>query len=182
MNLLTQETCPTPDYCTIPLTKGFVAIVDVIDYDRLASVSWKVHFTGIGRTKDKPRAARQAWDKEDHRYRTILMHRVIMDAPAGITVDHIDGNGLNNRRLNLRLATYSQNARNRVLRSDNKSGFIGVHFKKREKKWYASLDKGRRVGPFDSPTAAAHARDCIVKKIYEGFEVLNGDGSFSSNT
>ena len=61
--------------------------------------------------------------------RRVTMHRVVMDAPKGMDVDHINGDTLDNRKQNLRLCTQSQNSMNKKLRSDSRSGFKGVYEK-----------------------------------------------------
>lgn len=63
------------------------------------------------------------------------MHREIMKCPAGMFVDHIDRNGLNNQKFNLRIVTHQQNMMNMCMRKDNTSGYTGVYWRKRNKKW-----------------------------------------------
>lgn len=75
---------------------------------------------------------------------TELMHRVIMKASCRLTVDHRSGNGLDNRRANLRLATNAQNARNRKLQSNNTSGVRGVHWCERKQRWRARIKVNNR--------------------------------------
>ena len=73
------------------------------------------------------------------------MHRDIMEPPDGWVVDHIDGDGLNNRRANLRIATNGQNQANQRLRLNNTSGFKGVSWVPRRQRWHAYINKeGRR--------------------------------------
>lgn len=69
----------------------------------------------------------------------ISMHRHILDAPQGMTVDHINGDKLDNRRANLRLATNRQNSWNMGVRSDSKSGHKGVFWNESKKAWIASI-------------------------------------------
>ena len=76
-------------------------------------------------------ASRRGWIVDNNgyavRFRGVLMHRVIMNAPRGVQVDHRDGNRLNNCRGNLRLCSHSENSRNRQISKSNKSGFKGVY-------------------------------------------------------
>src|SRR5665213_4162813 len=92
------------------------------------------------------------------------MHRTILDAPKGIFVDHIDGNGLNNQRSNLRLCTRAQNSFNRGRMKNNKSGFKGV--RKFRKGWRAEICSGGKrfhLGLFLSKEEAyrAYCKACI---------------------
>ena len=105
------------------------------------------------------------------------MHRVIIDAPVGFVVDHINHNGLDNRKANLRLATYAQNARNSI-RSKAKcsSGYRGVYYNKLTKKWRSSIfinNKRKQIGYFSDETQAARAYDKAAKKYFGQFANLN---------
>lgn len=101
----------------IPLTQGMVAIVDDEDHLRLSKYKWYARRSintfyarcSLRRIKGKPRPY-------------LIMHRVILNAPAGLEVDHKDGNGLNNTRANLRLVTRRQNVINSAGRRDACAG------------------------------------------------------------
>lgn len=96
----------------------------------------------------------------DGKYVVLLLHRVIMNAPVGLEVDHIDLDKLNNVRSNLRITTHAQNNQNRPLNANNTSGYRGVTFDKKTGRWaaYAMLDgKRKHVGYFDEPDEAAEA-------------------------
>lgn len=87
------------------------------------------------------------------------MHRQILGADTGMMVDHVDGDGLNNCRLNIRLATNSQNQMNRK-RQKSSSGFRGVTFHKQCGRWQASIKhngKNHYLGLYDAPETAAEA-------------------------
>ena len=73
--------------------------------------------------------------KEDGRH--ISLHRLVMNCPEHLVVDHINGNGLDNRRSNLRLATRAQNQLNKGKKKDTSSRFLGVTYKKDRNKWVA---------------------------------------------
>ena len=89
------------------------------------------------------------------------LHCLILEAPEGIEVDHINGNGLDNRRANLRLVTVQQNRQNRNKGRNNQTGFKGVTFDKKSGKWVMSL----RV-LFDSAEEAAQVYDQLAVIVY----------------
>lgn len=114
----------------IELTQGYRAIVDADDYDELAKYKW--HYA-------HGYAVRTASPKE------IRMHRVVINAPEGKEVDHINRNRLDNRKTNLRLATRSQNQANRALLRNNTSGYKGVNYIRATGKWAARIKVNGRV-------------------------------------
>ena len=71
--------------------------------------------------------------------RGTLMHHLILPKKDGFEIDHINGNGLDNRRKNLRYVTSSQNKMNTAIRCDNKSGYKGVYFNNYKKRWMAEI-------------------------------------------
>lgn len=94
----------------ISLTQGKVAIVDDEDFEYLNR--WKWHARKNGQTWYALRS--KSWRIQGKRYGiTIPMHRVIMGAPEGRVIDHLNRDGLDNRRSNLRVTTFEENARNR---------------------------------------------------------------------
>ena len=85
------------------------------------------------------------------------MHRLILGVKDGLQVDHRDGDGLNNRRDNIRVATVFQNAHNRGLSVKNTSGFKGVSFHTTDKRWQAGIyanNKQHYLGRFKEPEDA----------------------------
>ena len=102
----------------IPLTKGKFALVDAEDYYRLAKYNWCAS-KAVGNT---------SYATGYRGGKTIKMHRLIMGAPDHLVVDHIDHNGLNNTKANLRLCTIAQNSQNRASNKDTSSalGFLTI--------------------------------------------------------
>lgn len=106
----------------------------------------------------------------------IRMQSFLVDTPHGYMVDHINGNGLDNRRENLRLATKSQNMMNRDKTRVNKSGYKGVHFELFTNRWKAQIKVGKKnvnLGRFDSPKEAAIAYNKACKIYHGEFANLN---------
>ena len=98
------------------------------------------------------------------------MHRVILNAPPGVEVDHINGNGLDNRRSNLRLATRAQGQANRGRFKSNKSGYKGVHFDKQLGKWKLAFS-----AHFDTAEEAAQMYDRIARIVFGEYAKTNYD-------
>lgn len=126
------------DVAFIPLTKGYEAAIDIADLPLVAGKPWcadiRYRKDGTVRTVYAVRV-----ETRDKKSRTALMHRVIAETPLGMEADHWDGNGLNNRRSNLRNATVAQNRQNAAISADNTSGVKGVCWDKRAKKWKAQI-------------------------------------------
>ena len=157
---------PNDEIRYIPLTRGKFAIVDAADYERLSKHKWLA-------SGDEQRgfyAARRVGNK------LVLMHRVIMNAPEGTVVDHINGNSLNNRRGNLRLCTQKQNSRNARSSRHSTSRFKGVYFHKQTGKWVATIGyngKTIHLGSFDDEIEAAKAYDRKARELFGEFAYLN---------
>lgn len=141
-----------------------VAIIDDENAELVASYRWRLMAGCYAATRPAPS--------------TILyMHRLILDVPLGVQVDHINHNGLDNRRVNLRLATNGQNSANRVLGSDSRSGFKGVSWD--AGRWRARIkvdQQDRHLGRFDIPEAAARAYDRAAREHFGEFAWLNFPG------
>ncbi|RUT02737.1 hypothetical protein DSM106972_056570 [Dulcicalothrix desertica PCC 7102] len=110
----------------------------------------------------------------------IKFHKLVtkrMGFDKTLVVDHINRNPLDNRRINLREATASQNSWNRTKRKNNKSGFKGVH-RHSSNKWIARIKvngKIKHLGTFTDKIAAAIAYDNVAKLYHGEFAVLNFD-------
>jgi hypothetical protein len=150
-----------PNTRYIPLTQNLFALVDAEDYEWLKDYKW--HVTRRG-------ACGTAYAGRRERGRLVLMHRQIMNPPKGMVVDHINGNGLDNRRCNLRICTQKQNVHNSRGRAGKKSRFLGVS--PAGDKWVAKVG-GQYLGVFDDEVEAAKARDRRAREIYGEHAWLN---------
>lgn len=107
----------------------------------------------------------------------VLMHVLLMRPPHGLEVDHINLDSLDNRRLNLRIGTRSQNMANARRRPNNTSGYNGVGWHAEKGKWraYIRSDGGgqRFLGYFDDPEEAARVRDIAARVVFGEFALLN---------
>ena len=154
----------------IKLTKGKSAIIDDDDYERINAYRWS---TQVARSGQRFYAVRNEYSKGGS-YRRVYMHRFIMDAPEGKEIDHVNGNGLDNRQNNLRVCTSSQNRMNRGPSNASKTGLKGV-FKSCGKFIAVIGAKGKvkRLGRFDTPEQAAKAYDKEARKLHGKFASLN---------
>lgn len=144
----------------IPLSAGFSATVDDEDFGWLCQ--WKWSYDGHGY------AVRHVGQGKEQVEKTLFMHRVILGAVDGKEVDHVNGDGLDNRRINLRLATRSQNLSNRRHFANAKSKYKGVRFDVRKGKW--RLQFGRY---FETEEEAARAYDRIARLMSAEFAGVN---------
>ncbi len=154
----------------VSLTQGYVALVDDGDYDWAMQYKWQVRRCGT-----KLYASRCTPGNPSER-RTLYMHRELLNPIRGILCDHVDGDGLNNQRENLRAATRSQNGANAGMRPNNTSGFKGVGWQSRLGKWRARLKIGRRslhLGLFDNPMDAARLHDRRARELFGAFAQVN---------
>lgn len=156
----------------IELTQGKHAIVDDEDYGWVSQWKWHVHRSNPGGETFYARCNMGAWPNQ----KKVYLHREIMKPPPGMQVDHIDGNGLNCTRANMRLATDTQNRYNQRPYSNNKSGFKGVVWNKPTKKWQARIGvNGKKIslGYYDSPEDAARAYDKAAREYHGEFAYTN---------
>lgn len=154
----------------VPLTKGFQAIIDAADAPLIAAFTWS---TKLGRHTVYSRRNDQSGGKQVN----VLLHRFLLGAPEGAQVDHINGDGLDNRRANLRLASHAENLRNRRLNANSASGLKGVYWHKSSGRWAAQIQANgqrKRLGFFDTPEAA-HAAYCAAAQIHHGEFARTGD-------
>lgn len=148
------------DVARIPLTQGKTAIIDAVDIPLVEGWNWcAISSSGL-------------WYAYSAGNRKIRLHQLLMPPPPGMMTDHIDRDGLNCRRANLRHATALQNSHNR--KRFGTSGLKGVS--KHHDLWRARITvNGTRwiLGCFETPKAAAEAYDTAAKKHFGEFAYLN---------
>lgn len=150
----------------IPLTRNQVAIVDDADYALVAPYRWHCMAKGY--------AARRLRVCEGSAI--VLMHRIIMQAPTDLQIDHINGNKLDNRRSNLRLVTNQQNRFNQRPRKDNKTGYKGVCWNRRVGKFCAQIHHNHTnmlIGHYSTAIEAAHAYNRKAAELFGEYAYLN---------
>lgn len=150
----------------ITLTQGAVAIVDDDDYDRLMQYSWCLNAQGY---------AVRGYQQNGVKHQVRMHRAVIGDVCAGFEVDHINGNRLDNRRSNLRIATRAQNAANRSTTSHS-STYRGVRKAKGRKVWTARIcvnQKYIHLGQYKTEIDAAKAYNDAAIKYFGDYARLN---------
>jgi len=116
----------------VTLTKGYVAIIDADDLEIVNTSNW---YASV-----KPRTVYAIRAVYNNGTQQILrLHRIIMKAPFGMEVDHINGNGLDNRKINLRVVSKNENAKNKRMNLNNSSGFKGVSWSNKRGKWLSQI-------------------------------------------
>lgn len=148
------------------LTNGEKALVDSSDYESLIKYTW---------SKSKLGYATANIDGQHY-----FLHRFIMGLSKGdgLIVDHKNGNGLDNRRSNLRVCTKTQNQQNQRTRHTSVSKYKGVGYYKRDKKWRTRIvynKKDIELGKFECETCAAIAYDEAAKVYHGEYAWLNKD-------
>jgi len=157
----------------VPLTQGKYAIVDKEDFERLSKCKWQFdHGYAVRSHYIGPHPTKKGQDEK----RKVYMHREVVGATKGQTTDHKDGDRLDNRSANLRLCSELQNHQNQRKRSDNKSGYKGVSWSKKARKWeaYITVDKKRKyLGLFDRLYQAAEKYNTAAKVYFGEYANLN---------
>ena len=150
----------------LPLADGSSTMVDAEGYHGLLAYNWFRCGQYV--------AGRLAGMKG--RRGQVKLHRLIMNAPSGVDVDHINHDPLDNRRSNLRLCTRSQNICNRRMPRGPNTPYRGVSRRQDCKSWRAQIKAdGRNIhlGNFHTPEEAARAYDAAARHYYGEFATLN---------
>lgn len=152
----------------VELSKGKVALVDDEDFERVNQYKWYAWEAGnswyVSRNTARPNRKK------------VLLHRFILNIPEGVCIDHINGDGLDCRKENMRTCSHAENMRNRRTPCNNKSGYKGVYWYKKYQKWRASIKIGgtsKHIGYFDNVVEAAKAYDLAAKEYHGAFAKLN---------
>jgi hypothetical protein len=169
------------DRIEIPLSVAPVsAVIDAQDYERELTCEFKGGFVWTGRICDlKWKAAvkqHTTYAVNLYRGRELRLHRVVSCAKAGQIVDHIDRHGLHCWSLNLRIASFAENARNRAGQPNRRSQFKGVSFHRATGKWSAEIRferVKRHLGLFADEESAARAYDAKAIELFGEFAALN---------
>lgn len=148
------------------------AKVDPADYKRLRGYEW------LAKKSNKSFYARGCVeDSKTAKMKATYLHQKILQVPQGLVVDHINHDGMDDRRANLRAATRAQNIRNRKkFAKSSGSKYKGIYFRKKTRKWEATITFERKkifLGYFRDEIDAAKAYDRAARKYHGEFASLN---------
>ena len=156
-------------YCRIPLSQGRFAKVDPEDYLWLAQFRWSA--------KISPHAVYAVRTVQvAGKSKRLFMHREIMNTPDDMLCDHMNHDGSDNRKANLRNCNYSQNNANRRSSPHASSRYTGVSWDKRRRKWAAAIRKDgvcKNLGLYASEEEAARAYDAAAWALHNVYANLN---------
>jgi hypothetical protein len=148
----------------VQLSNGGFATVDDEDFHRTEGRSWWRTPGGYAATERNKREGR------------VLLHWLVMGRPKIGELDHINGNGLDNRKANLRIVTRQQNAMNKGPNKNNTTGFKGVCFDKSRGKYIVGVKVNYRrinLGRYETAEEAARVYDKAARKYHGEFARLN---------
>jgi hypothetical protein len=154
------------DLALIELTKGHTAVIDADDVNAIRDYKWR---------SSKGKGTNYACSGlrlDDGRVKTLFLHRLLMKPSKGFVVDHINGDGLDNRRSNLRVATVAQNNLNSRVRSDSTTGIKGAYYDKRKGSYYSHIKRGDKriyLGTFSTAEEAADAYAKASRELHGEF-------------
>lgn len=172
------------DHAKVYLTRGKVALIDVEDVEKVRGYRWGFVKRNKGYASTSLQGAR-CMHCNAKEVVTVAMHRAILGDVRGLVIDHVNHDGLDNRRENLRHATYSENALNqRKQKRVTLSKYKGVSFNRRTVKWFAYVrdpvkkdirgnGASRHLGTFTDEVEAARAYDRAALELYGEFACTN---------
>lgn len=148
--------------------------IDLEDYDKIKDYYWTINSNGYI----------HAWNSKTKSW--LLLHRIIMNCPEDNVVDHIGGQDTirDNRKINLRLATLSQNQMNSKLNKNNTSGCTGVTFEKRSQKWISQIQYNNKryyLGSYENKDDAIKARKEGEKLYFKQYSYDNSQALHQKN-
>lgn len=154
------------DFYEIVLSKGKTCKIDKEDLVLVGGIKWHSSYDGTNY---------YACCSKTKSHKPMKMHRLVLNIKdSNLTVDHINGDTLDNRKSNLRACKHSENMKNQRVRASNTSGYRGVYYNKSHKKWRAQIQDatGKRIylGSFDLPEEAAKAFSEAANKNYKDFK------------
>lgn len=157
----------------ITLTNGKKAIIDDVDFAWLSQLRWNESRDSKNTSYARATIKRNGWSKR------VSMHRLILDAKDGECVDHINGDGLDNRRENIRICSKAENNRWRKPHGKT-SRYKGVSWRARDSRWLMQIhipgSAKKRITelfPSDQEENAARRHDYWAKKFHKEFAFLN---------
>ena len=154
----------------IPLTQNKFTLIDSEEYEKVSQYKWYLNSTGY--------AVRNEYTKVNGKWKLkiILMHRVLLSAPKGKVVDHINNDSLDNRKNNLQICSQLENLRKKRMQKNNTSGYRGVSWYKNLQKWSAEIWVDRKrinLGYFKDGNEAAKAYNQAAIKYFGKFAQIN---------
>lgn len=159
---------------TLTLHYGANAIVDDDTY--IWANRWKWSNDRNYAVRRKYISYKMVDGKKKQKYGKVYLHREVIKAKPGQTVDHINGNKLDNRRSNLRICSMQENAYNRRTQSNCKSGIKGVYWHKRGHKWCVEIRANKKkyyLGLYESKSEAKSVYQEAAKRLHGEFARLN---------
>ena len=145
--------------------EGTPFLISKSDHEKICRLSWDISTTKHGK--------KYVTGYRKRLKRFVRLHRFIMDEEdPEVVIDHINSNGVDNRRTNLRKASYQQNSFNRVVSTRSSTGIKGVFYDKERGKYVARIQVGetyKNLGRFDTVEEAAKAYAAAAEKHYKEF-------------
>lgn len=154
--------------------KGSCALIDRDDLEKISKYRW------VARASKERTYVQHIINRKDGKYHALHLHRLIMDAPSNMMVDHINGNGLDNRKCDLRVCTHAQNQRNGNKKRKNGTKYKGISLHKSQyngpQRWEAFISfNGKKIhaGIFLKEEDAATAYNITALRYFREYSKLN---------